>query len=81
MRWRTVPALTFSASAGTSGGGGGGGVHKSSESTHSPRRTGEVRVAIEVIVKMLAWVSNPPRWLFGFTGTRTSADPEGPVTP
>jgi len=66
-RWRTESSLAawpvrlseFSGSEGTLGGGGGGGVPSSTSITHLPRCTGDVRIAVEVSVKMLAWPSSP----------------------
>ena len=62
MRCRKVPVSSLpSFSSGTSGGGGGGGVPNRFSSIHFPRFTGEVRVGLEVTVRMLAWVRMPPR--------------------
>ena len=46
-----------------SAGGGGGADDSRFSSTHLPRSTGEVRVAYDVIVRMLPWPSRPPRTL------------------
>ncbi len=52
----------LSSSSLTIGGGGGGGVPKILSSTHFPRLTGEVRVGLEVTVRIDACVKTPPRW-------------------
>ena len=57
------------------GGGGGGGVPRICSRIHLPRRTGEVRVGLEVMVRMLACVRMPPRWLSGSSLTRWNASP------
>ena len=75
------PVVTVAGSAGTFGGGGDGGAQSSSASTHWPRRTGEVRVAIAVMVSTLACASRPPRCVSGATGTRTSCVPVTPAIP
>ena len=46
---RGVMPVWFSSSAGMLGGGGGTGVPRTLSSSHLPRRTGEVRVAFEVV--------------------------------
>jgi hypothetical protein len=53
---RTLPAdeLSVLSKLGTFGGGGGGGVPISTSMTHLPRRTGEVRLAIDVSRSTLA---------------------------
>ena len=48
-----VRLSAFSGSAGTFGGGGGGGVPSSTSITYLPRCTGEVRMAVDVNVRML----------------------------
>ena len=45
----------------TSGGGGGGGVPRMFSRIHLPRFTGEVRVGFDVMVRIPACVSSPPR--------------------
>ena len=57
-----VRLSAFSVSAGTFGGGGGGGVPSSTSITYLPRCTGDVRMAVEVSVRMLAWPSKPKRF-------------------
>ena len=52
-RTDSLPSTVLSFSAGTSGSGGGGGTPSRLSSTHLPRRTGEVRVAYDVTVRML----------------------------
>src|SRR5262249_29596438 len=64
IRCRSVPESTAFLSSfkfGTSGGGGGGGVPRICSRIHLPRFTGDVRVGFDVIVRMLACVSSPPR--------------------
>ena len=73
MRSRTESGLAtwpvrlsaFSGSAGTFGGGGGGGVPSSTSITYLPRCTGEVRIAVDVSVRMLPWPSSPKRLWIG----------------
>src|SRR5204863_3998535 len=56
--------------AGTSGGGGGGGEASRLSSTYLPRSTGEVRVEYDVTVRILPWLSKPPRGLSAPKSTR-----------
>ncbi len=58
---RGAPSSPAVGRLGTSGGGGEGGVPRKFSSSHTPRTTGEVRFAYEVMVRMLAWPSRPPR--------------------
>jgi hypothetical protein len=46
-------ASPVSSSVGTFGGGSGGGVPSRTSMTHLPRRTGDVRLEIEVSTSML----------------------------
>src|SRR5579871_1240620 len=72
-RSRTVLTLAWvrwSLRAGTFGGGSGGGVPKILFRTHLPRITGEVRIAGEVIVKMLPCPSRPRLGLSAGSDTR-----------
>src|SRR5262245_26562854 len=55
-------SLLLSSNVGTFGGGGGGGVFRNVLKTYTPRKTGEVRVATDVIERMLPWPSNPKRF-------------------
>ena len=48
-------------------GGGGGGAPKMLLNTHTPRITGEVRVAKDVTDRTLPWRRSPPRLLSGAT--------------
>ena len=62
-RSRTERGAPFSRAPGrlgTSGGGGEGGVPRKFSSSHTPRTTGDVRFAYDVIVRRLAWPSSPP---------------------
>ena len=70
-------AVDASSSFGTSGGAGGAGVPRMLSSTNRPRFTGEVRVGFEVTVRMLAWVSSPPRCVPS-SETRFHSLPEKP---
>ena len=56
-----VRARLFSFSGGTLAGGDGGGVPSRFSRIHLPRRTGEVRLAFEVTVRMLPCPSSPRR--------------------
>ena len=60
----------LSSSAGTFGSGGGGGAPKMLRSTHTPRSTGDVRVAYDVTDSTLPCRSRPPRLLSGASVTR-----------
>src|SRR4051794_34026353 len=61
---------SFSSSIGTLGGGGGGSTPRMLLRIHLPRFTGDVRIAKDVVVRMLAWPSSPPRGLSRFRLTR-----------
>ena len=64
IRSRSVPdepAPASSLRASTPDGGGDGGVPRMFSRIHLPRFTGDVRVGFDVAVRMLAWVSTPPR--------------------
>src|SRR5690349_914537 len=67
-------ASLASLNSGTSGGGGGGGEPRIFSRIHLPLFTGEVRVGLEVMVRMLAWVRMPPRFL-DFKETRLKSFP------
>src|SRR5687767_1355610 len=57
---RILPESLLSvASAGISGGGGEGGAPRRFPRTYFPRRTGDVRLAYDVIVRMLECPSSP----------------------
>src|SRR5438552_10224028 len=76
IRWRSeldCDAAAASGNSGTFGGGGGGGVPRICSRTHLPRLTGDVRVGLDVTVRMLPCVINPAR-SFG-REARTNASP------
>ncbi len=54
--------FVLSSSVGTFGSGGGGGVLRNVVRTNLPRKTGDVRVATDVIDRMLPWPSRPRRF-------------------
>src|SRR6185312_5184874 len=70
-------SLLLSSRVGTFGGGGGGGVSRKVLSTYLPRNTGEVRVATDVIERMLPCPSRPRRFGSGIFTFRN----RGPYTP
>ena len=74
---RRAPTPLSSFRASTPDGGGGGGVPRMFSRIHLPRLTGEVRVGLDVAVRMLACVSTPPR---GVPASETRRNPS-PVTP
>ena len=53
--------LRPSSNSGTFAGGGGGGSASMLSRIHLPRLTGEVRVGLEVSIRMLACVNTPRR--------------------
>ena len=69
----TRPLASVSCSGGTFAGGGGGGVPTMFSRIHLPRRTGDVRLAYDVTVRMLPWPSRPPRTLFVAEGDATES--------
>src|SRR5438067_2040897 len=76
-RWRTlrtVPVADASFKEGTFGGGGGGGAPSKFSRIHFPRMTGEVLLATDVTVRILAW-PNSPRRFSSVTFTRRSRLP------
>ena len=58
ITWLPSPSMLVS----TPGGGCGTGAPSRFSSIQLPRITGEVRLAVDVIVSMLPWPSNPRRW-------------------
>src|SRR5205814_8274398 len=66
----TFACVRRSESAGTFGGGSGGGVPRMLLRIHLPRITGDVRIAGDVIVRMLACPSRPRRGLSAGSCTR-----------
>src|SRR5450432_2412843 len=70
--WRKVVAPLVSATilVLTVGGGGGISVHKSSDKTYLPRRTGEVRSECELTSKSPPCDNRPRRWVLFVRSTR-----------
>src|SRR5689334_14533442 len=70
VRRRPLPASGLASKGGTFGGGGGGGDPISTDITHLPRSTGEVRSAIEVSFRKLPWLRIPRRRGSGYVTRR-----------
>ena len=67
---RGVPPSFALGRLGTLGGAGEGGVPRTFSSSQTPRTTGDVRLAYDVIVRRLACPSSPPRVASGYSTRR-----------